>query len=71
MSKIGFNKNLQKSCSYCVYGKILEFSGETVCKKRGVTDSRDYCRSYKYDPLKRTPQKPKISDNYSEEDFKL
>ena len=71
MSKIGFNKKLQKSCAYCVHSKILEFSNETVCKKRGVTEVRDYCRSYKYDPLKRVPQKAKISDNYSAEDFKL
>ena len=71
MSKIGFNKNLQKSCSYCVYGKVLEDSNEAICKKHGVTDKRDYCRSYKYDPLKRIPQKIKLSDNYSEDDFKL
>ncbi len=71
MSKIGFNKNLQKSCSYCVYGTVLELTNETVCKKHGVMYSRDYCRSYKYDPLKRIPQKAKISDNYSAEDFKL
>ena len=42
-----------------------------ICKKHGVTDKRDYCRSYKYDPLKRVPQTVKISDNYSDEDFKL
>lgn len=71
MSKIGFNKNLQKSCAYCVYGKVIDGTNETLCKKRGVTDKRDYCRSYKYDPLKRIPQKAKISNNYSEEDFKL
>lgn len=71
MSKIGFNKNLQKSCAYCVYSAKLEMTNETICKKRGVMDERDYCRSYKYDPLKREPQKAKISDNYTEEDFKL
>lgn len=71
MSKIGFNKNLQKSCQYCVYGTFLEMTNETVCKKRGVIEGRDYCRSYKYDPLKRTPQKAKIGDNYTADDFKL
>lgn len=71
MSKIGFNKKLQKSCAYCVHSAKLEFGNETICKKRGVMDERDYCRSYKYDPLKREPQKAKISNNYSEEDFKL
>ena len=71
MSKIGFNKDLPKSCAYCIHGKVLEYTNEVICKKRGVMPERDYCRSYKYDPLKRTPQKPKLSDNYSQEDFKL
>ena len=71
MSKNGFNKNLQKSCAYCVHGAVIEFSNQTVCKKHGVTDKRDYCRSYKYDPLKRIPQNVKLSDNYNPEDFKL
>ncbi len=66
-----FNKKLPKSCEYCVYSKALEFTKETVCKKRGVTSQRDFCRSFKYDPLKRTPQKKKIGDNYTPEDFKL
>lgn len=71
MSKIGFNKDLPKSCAYCVHGKLLEYTNETICKKHGVMAERDYCHSYKYDPLKRVPQKVKISDNYSAEDFKL
>lgn len=71
MGKIGFNKNLQKSCSYCVYSKKLELTGETICKKRGVMPQREYCRKYKYDPLKRTPEKITFSGNYSAEDFKL
>ncbi|MBR3909550.1 MAG: hypothetical protein IKJ50_07525 [Clostridia bacterium] len=71
MSKIGFNKNLQKSCSYCVHGRVLIGTNSAICKKHGVTDKRDYCRSYKYDPLKRVPQTVRISDNYSDEDFKL
>ncbi len=71
MSEIGFNKNLQKSCEYCVHGTVLELTNETVCKKHGIVAKRDYCRSYKYDPLKRIPKKLQISDNYKPEDFKL
>ncbi len=71
MAKSVFNKKLQRSCEYCVYGNRLEFANEIICKKHGVTDIRDYCCSYKYDPLKRKPQIPKISDNYKPEDFKL
>lgn len=71
MSKIGFNKDLPKSCAYCVHGKTLEYTNEIICKKHGVIGERDYCRSYKYNPLKRIPQKVKIADNYSADDFKL
>lgn len=71
MSKVGFNKNLAKSCAYCVYGTVLEGFNEAVCKKRGVTKRHQSCRSYVYDPLKRVPQKPKSIEKYSEEDFIL
>lgn len=71
MPKSVFNKKLPHSCEYCVYGTRLEFSNEVLCKKRGVTEFRDHCRKYKYDPLKRIPQMPQISENYNPEDFKL
>ncbi len=71
MAKSVFNKKLQRSCEYCVFGSHLEFTNEIICKKHGVTDIRDFCRNYKYDPLKRVPKIPQISDNYSPEDFKL
>jgi len=71
MPKTVFNKKLPHSCEYCVYGNRLEFANEILCKKRGVTEFRDRCRKYKYDPLKRIPQMPKISENYNPDDFKL
>lgn len=71
MAKSGFNKKLQPSCEYCVYGERLELTNEIICKKHGVTEIRDYCRSYKYNPLKREPKMPQISENYNPEDFKL
>lgn len=66
-----FNKDLPHACSYCVYGRESLFSGEILCSKRGVTSVRDFCRKYKYDPLKRVPERVKISDNYKPEDFSL
>ncbi len=71
MSNKHFNKKLPSYCEYCVYGTKSEFSNEVICIKRGVTDAKDSCRKYKYDPLKREPQKTKISDNYRPEDFLL
>lgn len=71
MSKNVFNKKLPKYCEYCINGICSEFSDEVFCVKKGVTDKKDYCRHYKYDPLKRQPSKAKISTDYTKEDFLL
>lgn len=66
-----FNKDLPRSCKYCVFGKASLISGEILCKKHGVTLNNDYCRRYKYDPLKRIPERVKLADGYKPEDFSL
>lgn len=71
MALKGFNKNLQKSCLWCVYGTTSEYCEEIFCKKHGVTTRADSCRKYKYDPLKRTPHKIKPSTEFTKEDFSL
>lgn len=71
MAKSPFNKKLDKHCEYCVFGTKLNFDDQIICKKRGVTDKSDKCRSYKYDPLKRTPVQINIDKNYTKDDFKL
>lgn len=71
MAKSPFNKKLDKHCEYCVYGAALQFDNQIICKKRGVTEKDDKCRSYKYDPLKRIPKQVKIGKDYTDEDFKL
>lgn len=64
-----FNKKIPHYCEYCVHGTASEYSNEVICMKKGITDKKDSCRRYKYDPLKRTPVTAKISDNYKPEDF--
>ncbi len=71
MAKSPFNKKLEKHCEYCVHGKRLPLENEIICKKRGVTDSADHCLKYKYDPLKRIPQRISIANDYNEDDFKI
>ncbi len=71
MAKSPFNKKLEKHCEYCVHGTRLKFEDEIMCKKHGITNSFDRCSSYKYDPLKRIPQRVKIENNFTEEDFKI
>ncbi len=71
MAKSPFNKKLEKRCEYCVHGTRLQFENEIICKKHGVTATDDRCGKYKYDPLKRIPQRVKIVNDFNEEDFKI
>lgn len=71
MADKAFDKNVPCSCEYCVYGERSPYTNDILCKKQGITQLRDSCRKYKYDPLKREPMKAKIADNYTSDDFKL
>ena len=66
-----FNKDLKKSCAWCIYGKKSEYTDDVFCIKRGVTSVDGYCRKYKYDPLKRAPDTNRIAKDYKAEDFSL
>ena len=67
-----FRKKMEKSCSYCRFGTLLE-DNLALCTKRGVVSAERKCRKFKYDPLKRVPSKPKALDfeKYDSEDFSL
>ncbi len=65
-----FDKAIQKKCEYCIYGSYLS-EAELICKRKGIVGKDDLCRKYKYDPLKRIPQRPKLADDFSAKDFSL
>ena len=65
-----FDKTIIKKCEHCLFGNDLG-DGEIICIKRGIVNKNGLCRKYKYDPLKREPQKQLFSDNYSPDDFKI
>lgn len=67
-----FRKKIEKSCSYCRYGTLLE-DGMALCVKRGVVSVERKCRKFAYEPLKRIPARPKALDfsKYDDEDFSL
>lgn len=67
-----FNKNsYPKCCANCFYGRTPKDRNSVLCEKKGIMHLDDSCGKYKYDPLKRVPQKLILSTNYSEDDFKL
>lgn len=67
-----FRKRIERSCSYCIHGTLLDEEA-VLCTKRGIVPAYKACRKFKYDPCKRVPLKKKAPDfsKYKEEDFSL
>ena len=67
-----FRKKIERSCTYCAYGVMLE-EDQVLCSKKGARSAAKPCRKFQYDPTKRIPPKPKALDftRYESEDFSL
>ena len=67
-----FRKKIERSCSYCARGTMLNDT-QILCAKKGVVPGEGGCRKFRYDPCKRIPLKAKTPDfsKYNEEDFSL
>ncbi|HCO62396.1 MAG TPA: hypothetical protein DIT49_02945 [Clostridiales bacterium] len=67
-----FTKHIEPCCGYCQHAAPLEES-TVICVKRGVVSAHEHCRRFRYDPLRRTPPRPKTVDfsHLKEEDFAL
>lgn len=67
-----FNPNIPPSCSYCSFGRLSPCGDKILCVKKGLMLPSSHCRSFKYDILKRVPEKkPSLNLKLSAEDFKL
>lgn len=64
-------KKYSSCCANCFFGRMPKDKSAVLCERKGVVDPSSSCRHYKYDPLKRVPQKTLICADYSEDDFKL
>lgn len=67
-----FRKKIQRSCSYCTHGVLLE-DDQVLCAKKGIRSRDGSCFRFKYDPCKRIPVKAKAMDftRYDNEDYSL
>ena len=67
-----FRKKVEKNCTYCRFGTMLD-EDLALCSKRGVVSAGRKCRKFRYDPIKRIPAKSKALDfdKYSNEEFSL
>ena len=69
MSSKPFDKDIKKTCLCCEYGRKSDYADEIFCSKRGITNINDYCRKFKYDPLKRIPDRQLIEKEFIPDDF--
>ena len=67
-----FRKDMEPRCGYCRFSAPAE-EGIVICRKRGLMPETNYCRKFRYDPLRRTPPKPTAPDfsKYDKKDFTL
>jgi hypothetical protein len=68
-----FDTNIEPSCAYCRTGTEIG-DGEIACSRRGIMSADGYCRSFRYEPTKREPNRPRTaaaSSGLSTDDFAI
>ncbi len=67
-----FRNEIEPRCAYCCHGETLD-DQSVLCPKKGVVDGGSHCRSFSYDPFRRTPPAPPAPDfsRLRAEDFSL
>ena len=65
LSKL-LRKDIEPRCTYCAHGSPLADGKRIACRKRGVMDAADHCRSFRYDPLRRV-----LREKFTNADFSL
>ena len=66
-----FNRNIAPACKYCVYGKDCVGIEKTLCEKKGVVEPENRCVAFKYNPLRRKPQRIVSKEEFKQSDFSL
>lgn len=67
-----FRKHIEPRCAYCAHSAPAE-PGTVICRRKGIREETAHCRRFRYDPLRRTPPRPKLPDfeKYDNRDFSL
>lgn len=69
--KLFSGKNYDKRCEYCLKGKLPADRSVVLCRKFGVVSTDYVCRGFRYDPLKRIPNRTKLKSVFDEDEFSL
>ncbi len=64
-------KDIPPSCSYCIYGRLSPDGESILCIQHGVMLPTSSCRKFKYNPLKRKPQRAKNLPAMDAKDFEI
>ena len=62
---------ISPKCEYCEFGKSSPDNETVLCPKKGVVAKDFHCRKYRYDIMKRVPQKRPKLEQFSDDDFSL
>ncbi len=66
-----FNKDIPPACKYCSRGKDCPGLSKTLCEREGFVEPEHSCGAFRYDPLRRVPQKPADAPAHTPEEFTL
>lgn len=69
--KLFNKKNYSKRCDSCFHGRLTADSESVLCVKYGIMMPDHSCRDYKYDPLKRRPERQRTVEKFNADDFRL
>lgn len=67
-----FRKDIEKRCEYCIHAGTV--SADTcICARCGIVSAEDSCRKFRYDPLRRVPERPEVPDfsRFEAKDYSL
>ena len=67
-----FRRDIEPRCEYCRHGTALG-SEEIGCVKRGIMSYYERCPKFRYDPIRREPERREKVDSghFTPEDFEL
>ncbi len=66
-----FGNKKEPRCETCAHGKLSANGESVLCVQGGALPLTHSCRHYQYDPLRRTPKRRPLLEEYSAADFAL
>ena len=66
-----FDPDREPKCKYCEFGTETTNGVRVLCLKSGLHDPDDFCRKFRYDPLKRVPDPHPPEQVFTADEFKV